>query len=56
VVTALAATPAAKGFTAVVYVVQDSELQRRDITVGANGSVTEKTKTLVPNLPVPYVL
>lgn len=54
------AAPAAKasgeGFAAIVYVVQGRALQRRDITVGAGGSVRERTRVLAPDLPVPIAL
>jgi hypothetical protein len=50
------ATATGDGFTVVAYVVQDRPLQRRDLTVGARGTVTDKSTTLVPDLPTPYVL
>ncbi|WP_067824726.1 hypothetical protein [Actinomadura kijaniata] len=44
------------GFAVTVFVVKDSELQRRAFTVSKRGAVTEKTTTLVKDLPVPMAL
>jgi hypothetical protein len=56
VVTAPAAVAKGDGFLTTAYVVKDQELQRRDLTVTANGAVRETTRTLVRDLPVPFVL
>ncbi|MEU5880332.1 hypothetical protein [Spirillospora sp. NPDC047279] len=44
------------GFTAAAYVVKGRELQRRDLTIRADGTVTDRPRTLVSDLPVAYVL
>jgi hypothetical protein len=56
VVTSPVATAKGTGFTVIAYVVRDRALQKRDLTVTAQGSVEEKIKTLVLDLPVPYTL
>lgn len=56
VIAAPAVTAEGAGFTVVAYVVQDRALQRRELTIAEQGTVKDKTTTLVPDLPVPYTL
>jgi hypothetical protein len=51
-----AAPPKGGAFTMTAFVVQDRELQERSLVVNRQGSVTERSRTLVPDLPIPYVL
>jgi hypothetical protein len=51
-----AGAPKGAVFTVTAFVVQDRELQERSLLVNRQGSVTEQSRTLVPDLPTPYVL
>jgi hypothetical protein len=44
------------GFTVTAYAVQDSDLQRHTLAVGADGHVRDEVDSLVPDLPTPYVI
>lgn len=43
------------GFSAEVYTMRNSALQRRDLTITSTQSVTESVETLASGLPTPYV-
>ncbi|WP_433327538.1 hypothetical protein [Spirillospora sp. CA-294931] len=51
-----AAVPKGRDFAVTVHVVRDRELIRRDLTISPRGDVEDKPKTVVSDLPVPYVL
>jgi hypothetical protein len=51
-----AGPPKGGSYTMTAFVVQDQELQQRSLVVSGQGVVTERSRTLVDDLPVPYTL
>jgi hypothetical protein len=44
---------ASSGWTVSVWTVSDTDLVRHEVSIGADGSVTDKTETVASDLPVP---
>lgn len=56
VIAAPRAVESSGGFTVTAYTVRDRALQRRTLEIGRTGTVADRAKTLVDDLPVPYTM